>query len=598
MCRHFGDRGREEKFSQTGYRDWKHLNHASLKHQNSKSHTFALDKLNNYRLSMSERGSIIHQLNNTDGREGEIIDRNREHIKVILDVLITCAKQEVPLRGNRENDEVKNAGNFLEFYRLVCRHDKATQERLDAIPSNAKMLSHEILNDLLDAACTLLLRRIKRELHEGSFYAILADECKDVSKKQLVAVCFRYVHMGTLRERAVGLVATDNMTAYAIAQKILEVVAPFELDPSLCGGVQAILKGTFQNAIYMHCHSHRLNLVLSAVARTSDSRSAAVTKVFTLFDVIVEVLAQYAEEGGQSEIEAQSLLQQIRTKKLIFLLVLFKQLFSKSDFTSKSLQSINTSVTDTVDLIENLKQELTDIRSGDSTFSNMLATTNKMMEDHDVENWDVPSLPRSRKLPGRFEGCIVTCTLGKSTRVRSDSDLRNISNTLIDCQLNELNTRFHSDTYGLMASAAILMSPSLDDTTLATIAKSLNDSGKRFHVTISESELEVFVQLIERKKKRGEHLKSLVEVMDICNEDVFPNIHAFLKALITLPMTSCTVERVFSSVNRIKTPNRSTMLTSRLMSLCLLTFERELTVTLDFDEIIDIFKSKPRRLLL
>ncbi|KAK0136977.1 Zinc finger MYM-type protein 1 [Merluccius polli] len=412
MCRHFGERGREEKFSQTGHWDWKHINHACSKHQNSKSHTFALEKFNNYRLSMSERGSVIHQLNNTDGRQGEIIERNREHLKVILDVLITCAKQEVPLRGNREND----AGNFLEFYRLVCRHDKATQERLDAIPSNAKMLSRDIENYLFDAACTLLLRWIKRELHVGSFYAILADECKDVSKKQLVAVCLRYVHMGTVRERAVGLVATDNMTAVAIAKNILKVVATFGLDPSLCvgfgfdgasvmsghkGGVQAILKGTFENAV--------LNLILSAVARTSldastffdslfmcgsdcharflnmqkemrpdhrslelergcdtrwDSRSAAVTKVFILYDVIVEVLAQYTEGGGQSQIEAQSLLQQIRTYKFIFLLVLFKHLFSKSDFTSKSLKSISTSVADTVDLIENLKQELTDIRSG------------------------------------------------------------------------------------------------------------------------------------------------------------------------------------------------------------------------------------------
>ena len=84
------------------------------------------------------------------------------------------------------------------------------------------------------------------------------------------------------------------------------------------------------------------------------------------------------------------------------------------------------------------------------------------------------------------------------------ADLRNISNALIDCQLNELNNRFHSDTYGLRASAAILMSPSLDinDTTLATKANSLNDTGKRFQITISESELAVFVQLIKRKKNR------------------------------------------------------------------------------------------------
>ncbi|CAL8365532.1 unnamed protein product [Arctogadus glacialis] len=43
------------------------------------------------------------------------------------------------------------------------------------------------------------------------------------------------------------------------------------------------------------------------------------------------------------------------------------------------------------------------------------------------------------------------------------------------------------ETYGLiMASAAILMSPSLDinDTTLATKANSLNDTGKRFQITI------------------------------------------------------------------------------------------------------------------
>ena len=83
------------------------------------------------------------------------------------------------------------------------------------------------------------------------------------------------------------------------------------------------------------------------------------------------------------------------------------------------------------------------------------------------------------------------------------------------CVLNELNNRFHSDTYGLMASAAILMSPSLDinDTTLATKANSLNDTGKCFQITISESELAV--QLIERKKNRGEHLKSILEVIDM-----------------------------------------------------------------------------------
>ncbi len=68
------------------------------------------------------------------------------------------------------------------------------------------------------------------------------------------------------------------MTSSRIANKILEVLEPLQLDPELCvgfsfdgaavmsggrAGVQVLLKKTFHHAVYVHCHSHRLNLVLS-----------------------------------------------------------------------------------------------------------------------------------------------------------------------------------------------------------------------------------------------------------------------------------------------------------------------------------------------
>lgn len=213
---------------------------------------------------------------------------------------------------------------------------------------------------------------------------------RTLQKKELVAVCLRYVYKGVVKERAIGLLDTDDMTAEGIAKMILEVVTPLELDPNLCvgfgfdgasvmagqkGGVQAILKSTFQKAIYVHCHSHRLNLVLASVARTSadastffdtvnslhtfmcgsqrharfldaqktmypdrralelergcdtrwSSRSSAVSKVLILYDVIIEVLSEYAEGGGQCQIDAQSLLQQMRTKKNHFLPCAFQR---------------------------------------------------------------------------------------------------------------------------------------------------------------------------------------------------------------------------------------------------------------------------------
>ena len=58
------------------------------------------------------------------------------------------------------------------------------------------------------------------------------------------------------------------------------------------------------------------------MSEDASSRSTAVSKVFTFYDVILELLSEYAEEGGQSQIDAHLLLQQMRTKKFIFLLVL------------------------------------------------------------------------------------------------------------------------------------------------------------------------------------------------------------------------------------------------------------------------------------
>lgn len=79
-----------------------------------------------------------------------------------------------------------------------------------------------------------------------------------------------------------GFVKTMDLSAQGITQKILEVLQPLELDPSLCvgfccngalvmsghrGGVQVLLKETFSKAIYVHCNFHRLNLVLALLPK-------------------------------------------------------------------------------------------------------------------------------------------------------------------------------------------------------------------------------------------------------------------------------------------------------------------------------------------
>lgn len=59
-------------------------------------------------------------------------------------------------------------------------------------------------------------------------------------------------------------------------------------------------------------------------------------------------------------------------------------------------------------------------------------------------------------------------------------------------------------------------------------------------------------------------------------ENFFPETEKALKILITLPCTTCTVERSFSSLRRIKTWLRSTMVESHLNGLAMMSVYRKL----------------------
>ena len=131
------------------------------------------------------------------------------------------------------------------------------------------------------AAENVGLQMIKDELDDGK-YAILSDATRSGAQKEVEAMVLRYLHNKCLYERTVGLVdISKNQTAQGIAIAIQEILSPIELNPSQCvgfsfdgasvisgakGGVQAILKKYYRNARFVHCHSHRLNLVLQEVS--------------------------------------------------------------------------------------------------------------------------------------------------------------------------------------------------------------------------------------------------------------------------------------------------------------------------------------------
>ncbi|XP_046684428.1 52 kDa repressor of the inhibitor of the protein kinase-like [Homalodisca vitripennis] len=88
--------------------------------------------------------------------------------------------------------------------------------------------------------------------------------------------------------------------------------------------------------------------------------------------------------------------------------------------------------------------------------------------------------------------------------------------------------------------------------------------------------------------------RNVIDLLNLCDKDMFPNIHILLKILCTIPVTTSTAERSFSTLRRLKTYLRNTMGANRLSGLAALNIHREIEVT--NTEVVSILKKSTRRL--
>jgi hypothetical protein len=72
----------------------------------------------------------------------------------------------------------------------------------------------------------------------------------------------------------------------------------------------------------------------------------------------------------------------------------------------------------------------------------------------------------------------------------------------------------------------------------------------------------------------GQKLQTLLETLNVTNQDLYPNIYAIFTVLITMPVSSASSERSFSAMRRVKNGLRATMGDERLSNLSLLHIHR------------------------
>jgi hypothetical protein len=91
----------------------------------------------------------------------------------------------------------------------------------------------------------------------------------------------------------------------------------------------------------------------------------------------------------------------------------------------------------------------------------------------------------------------------------------------------------------------------------------------------------------------GQKPQTLLETLNVTNQDLYPNIYAIFILLITMPVSSASSERSFSVMRRVKNCLRATMGDERLSNLSLLHIHR--IRNLSIEDVINKFAARKKQ---
>ncbi|CAN1169882.1 Zinc finger MYM-type protein 1, partial [Linum perenne] len=312
LFRHeIGKKGGGDAFIGQGYTNW-------TKPDRFDKHVGAVNSVHNDCRRMS--GALMQQSQSISVAINKQSDQTKKDYRVRLEASVKCInwllKHGLPFRGHDESEDSPNRGLFLsllEFYVSDIEHVKSVVLR--NAPKNLQMTSPDIQKDIVHALAHETSKLITKDIGDD-FFAILADESRDVSVKEQMGVVLRYVDgKGCVLERFLGVCHVSDTKAISLKKAIESMLVKHGLSISKVrgqgydgasnmkgelNGLKTLILEESPSAYYIHCFAHRLQLALVAVAQNHDDVSTVTNLVGASCkrqDIIRETQASKIEEA-------------------------------------------------------------------------------------------------------------------------------------------------------------------------------------------------------------------------------------------------------------------------------------------------------------
>ncbi|XP_077292945.1 zinc finger MYM-type protein 1-like [Arctopsyche grandis] len=623
-------------WSKFGFSDLNNLSKSRKRHECSQAHICSAAQFKKFGKGPRIENFLSAQFKANIEMHNKEVTANRYILSKLISAIYFLAKQEQPLRGHFEHQESENRGNYIELLYLLSESDIKLKTHLD----NSTVftgLSNHIQNDLVSAISKVLLDEIKTEIRASKFVSIIVDESTDISRKAQLSTIFRYVDENNeIQERFVGFVdVSPNRTANALFQHIRETLEEFGcLDKLIAqtydgaavmsgehNGVQRKIRDICPNSLFVHCYAHRLNLVLSqSVKHISGckrffSRMLSFSTFFCkssrrislldcqikkrfptaaptrwnynskilnmileyqteLMEIFNQIINDEDEWDTDAVINAEVLHRYLKEFEFNFNLHLFSAIFNSADFLFEILQKKTFDISYCVSEIKKFVKYLDNKKDDFDSLWNKVITKNFNRKRKYAECEE--DVKTTYKL--HYSEILETLSVNTTNRFRDIENLKFLEFFNVK-KFKEYENNFPDFLF-----------------------KSLHLTyGKYFDFMKLKSEL------IYMYSTQDFHLKSINDVKELIVKDdlidVLEQVFSLIQLICTIPSTSASAERSFSTMKRIKTFTRSSQSEERLSGLALIAIEKKIMSNLKnnkkfYDAVIDEFCKKERRIKL
>ena len=166
-------------------------------------------------------------------------DLNCKRLEAIVDCVVLCGKQNIPLHGHHDSNSSNNLnkGNFKAILEFRALGDLILQKHLTDGAKNVQYTSVDTQNEIISICGSLILEKIGDEIKENGLFTVICDECTDSANKKQLSLSVWYVANERICKSFVGFFElSEGVTGEVIADTIEQAIAACNLDISLLRG--------------------------------------------------------------------------------------------------------------------------------------------------------------------------------------------------------------------------------------------------------------------------------------------------------------------------------------------------------------------------